>query len=220
MANNESIRRCILSGEHGTRDRLIRLALSPDGKVLPDVLARAPGRGAWIAPDRAALETAIAKGRLRSALSRAFKTSAIAVPDDLPDQIEAALKQRCLERLGLESRSGNLIFGHDRIADAIAAGRVRLLVIAEDAAEDGVGKLARKLKAVSPAAETIRLPVDRMELSLALGRENVVCAALVDRAAADRVASALSRWRAYLGLIDRTEPCELQSQAAPTVDLM
>lgn len=220
MANNESIRRCILSGEHGTRDRLIRLALSPEGKVLPDVLARAPGRGAWVAPDRAALETAIAKGRLKGALSRAFKTSAIAVPDDLADQVEAALKQRGLERLGLESRSGNLIFGHDRISDAIGAGRVRLLVIAEDAAEDGIGKLTRKLKAVTPAAEAIRLPADRMELSLALGRENVVCAALVDRAAADRVASALSRWRAYLGLIDRTGTCEIESQAAPTVDLM
>ena len=41
-------RKCILSGEHGARDKLIRLALSPDGEVLPDVRARAPGRGAWI----------------------------------------------------------------------------------------------------------------------------------------------------------------------------
>ena len=47
-------RRCILTGEHGPRAGLIRLALGPDGIVAPDVRARAPGRGAWIAVDRAA----------------------------------------------------------------------------------------------------------------------------------------------------------------------
>ena len=52
-------RRCILSGDHGSRDGLLRLAISPDGDVLPDVLARAPGRGAWIGVTRAELEDAI-----------------------------------------------------------------------------------------------------------------------------------------------------------------
>src|SRR3546814_4482698 len=61
MPPNEPIRRCILSGERDERGRLIRLALSPDGLVLPDAAARAPGRGAWLAPDRAALENAISK---------------------------------------------------------------------------------------------------------------------------------------------------------------
>ena len=46
-------RTCILSGEAAPRDALIRLAISPDGLVLPDVLAKAPGRGAWIGVSRA-----------------------------------------------------------------------------------------------------------------------------------------------------------------------
>jgi predicted RNA-binding protein YlxR (DUF448 family) len=37
-------RRCILSGEVSPKETLIRLAISPDGDVLPDLLARAPGR--------------------------------------------------------------------------------------------------------------------------------------------------------------------------------
>src|SRR3546814_4377455 len=41
----------------------------------------------------------------------------------------------------LEARSGTLITGSDRISDAIAAGRARLLVHAADAAEDGRRKL-------------------------------------------------------------------------------
>jgi uncharacterized protein len=53
-ADSPSERRCILTGEHGSRDRLIRLALGPDHRVAPDVRAKAPGRGAWIGVDRAA----------------------------------------------------------------------------------------------------------------------------------------------------------------------
>src|SRR3546814_12051338 len=83
ISPNEPIRRCILSGEREERGRLIRLALSPDGLVLPDAAARAPGRGAWLAPDRAALENAISKHKLKGALSRAFKTGDIGWPDEI-----------------------------------------------------------------------------------------------------------------------------------------
>ena len=36
-------RKCILTGRHGERAALIRLAISPEGHVLPDPRARAPG---------------------------------------------------------------------------------------------------------------------------------------------------------------------------------
>ena len=51
-------RRCILSGRTAARDDLVRLAISPDGDVLPDALARAPGRGAWIGVSKAELGAA------------------------------------------------------------------------------------------------------------------------------------------------------------------
>jgi len=46
-------RTCVLTRRKATKDELIRLALSPDGEVAPDVRARAPGRGAWIGVTRA-----------------------------------------------------------------------------------------------------------------------------------------------------------------------
>src|SRR3546814_17152086 len=92
----------------------LRLALSPDGLVLPDAAARAPGRGAWLAPDRAALENAISKHKLKGALSRAFKTGDIGWPDDLPDRIANALQRQVLDRLGLEARGGTLVTGSAR----------------------------------------------------------------------------------------------------------
>jgi predicted RNA-binding protein YlxR (DUF448 family) len=205
-------RKCILSGEHGPRDGLIRLALGPDGTVLPDLGAKAPGRGAWISPDRKLIETAVAKGRLRGALARAFKGEAVHVPDDLAERIAEGLRRRTLDRLGLEMRAGHLILGSDRILDKIRACRVHLLLHAADAAADGCGKLDQKLR-VSEQGEAMILPISRADLSVALGRENVVHAALCDRAAATRVAAAVGRWIAFCGTNDDGADAEQGSAA-------
>ena len=131
-------RRCILSGDHGARDDLVRLAISPpldDGRceVLPDALAKAPGRGAWLGVDRAALEAAIANGKFKGALARAFKGEALTIPTDLGAKIEAALTRALTDRLGLEQRTGKLLTGSDRIADKARAGQVAWLAHAGDA---------------------------------------------------------------------------------------
>ncbi len=190
----EPERKCILTGARGNRAQLVRLALSPDGDVLPDLGAKAPGRGAWVVADRAIVDSATAKGKLRGALMRAFKGAPLKLPDDLSDRIAAGLSRRALDRLGLEMRSGSLILGSDRIADAVRAGRVKLLLHAADAAANGRAKLDR------PGVTVMVLPAAREELSLALGRENVLHAALCDQGAADRVAAAVVRWRAFCGL--------------------
>ena len=131
-------RKCILSGAHAPRDALTRLAISPDGEVLPDVLARAPGRGAWIGVSRADLEIALAKGKLRGALARAFKGAPLSIPEDLPARIETALVRAFTDRLGLEMRAGRLLVGSDRIGENARAGRVAWLAHAADA-----GRMAR-----------------------------------------------------------------------------
>ena len=192
-------RRCILSGENGTREDLIRLALGPDGMVLPDVRARAPGRGAWIGVDRAALAKALANGKLKSALARAFKSAAVSVPEDLGAKIEAALRQRTLDRLGLEARGGNLISGSDKIEVAARRGEVHLLLHSADAGEDGRRKLDQAWRMGGAEGQGLVFPLERAILSLALGRQNVVHVALIDRAAAARVRHALDRWRAFIG---------------------
>ena len=192
-------RKCILSGEHDARDNLIRLALGPDGQVAPDVRARAPGRGAWIGVDRSALEAAQAKGKLKGALSRAFKTGDIRIPDDLGALTEAALRQTALDRLGLEARSGTLITGGDKIETAARRGEVHLLIHAADASLDGNSKLDQAWRVGGGEERGLVFPADRAILSLALGRQNVVHVAIIDRAAASRVLHAIERWRAFIG---------------------
>ena len=192
-------RKCILSGEHGAREGLIRLAISPDGEVLPDVRAKAPGRGAWLSVDRKALEAAQANGKLKGALARAFKGAALRVPEDLGERIETALRQSALDRLGLEARSGTLLTGSEKIEAAARKGEIHLLLHAADASRDGNSKLDQAWRVGGGASQGLVIPAERAILSLALGRQNVVHIALSDRAAAARVEHALGRWCAFIG---------------------
>ena len=192
-------RTCVLTRRKGTKDELIRLALSPDGDVAPDVRARAPGRGAWIDVARDELDVANAKGKLKSALQRAFKTNELRVPEDLGERIAHALRQTALDRLGMEARSGKLINGSDRIETAARSGKVHMLIHAADAGEDGCKRLDQAWRVGGGDQAGLVFPEGRTILSLALGRENVVHIALTDPAAASRVSHALKRWRAFAG---------------------
>ena len=192
-------RTCVLSRRKGTKDELIRLALGPDGTVAPDVRARAPGRGAWIGVTRTELDEANAKGKLKAGLQRAFKTNAVEIPADLGERTEQALRQTALDRLGMEARAGNLINGSDRIETAARAGKVHMLIHAADAGEDGNRSLDQAWRVGGGEPQGMIFPEGRTILSMALGRENVVHAALTDPAAASRVRHALARWRAFTG---------------------
>ncbi len=215
-------RKCILSGDHDARDALIRLAIAPEGPdgacmVLPDVMARAPGRGAWIGVSKAELEAAIGTGkngagkngagknggRLKGALARAFKGSTFTIPEDLPQRIEAALRRAVTDRLGLEMRAGRLILGTDRIAEQARSGIVHWLAHASDAKPDGSRKLDQAwrvgMEAEGSGMSGVTLPLDRAALSVALGRDNVVHLALCDAGAAERLDVLLQRLLRFLG---------------------
>lgn len=200
---SDPYRKCILTGESLPQDGLVRLAMGPDGQVAPDVRAKAPGRGAWIGTDRFALETAQAQGKLKGALSRAFKTGSLDIPANLADQLETALKQATLDRLGLEARGGTLLTGSEKIQTAARQGDLNMLYHASDAGSDGSAKLDQAWRVGSDREgqnlRGITLPVDRQGLSVALGRQNVVHIGITDKRAAGRISHMLDRWLHFIG---------------------
>ena len=224
MNAHDPIRRCILLGERAPRESLIRLALSPDGAVFPDVRAKAPGRGAWIGVTRAELESAIAKGKLKAALARAFKTGPIAIPDDLPDMIAAALERAVLDRLGLEARTGNLLTGAEKIEAAARSGKLHLLLHAADAGTDGNRTLDQAWRVGKDEEGSdlrgLALPVPRTILAVALGRQNVVHIGLTERDAARRVSETLTRWLHFIGSHPALPTCETVSQGASALQII
>jgi predicted RNA-binding protein YlxR (DUF448 family) len=219
-------RKCILSGRSDARDALIRLAIAPadgEGKclVLPDVMARAPGRGAWIGVTRPELDVALAKGKLRGALARAFHGTPLVIPENLSDLIEAALLRVITERLGLELRAGRLLMGSDRIADQARMGKVAFLGHARDASTDGSRKLDQAWRVGQDAEGSgqrgIILPLDRAALSVALGRDNVVHLALTDQAAAQRLNVPLGRLLHFIGQ-PNTDPVAVEEPGESELD--
>ncbi len=202
-----SERRCILTGASSEREGLVRLAISPDGLVLPDATAKAPGRGAWIGVERPVLETALADGHLRKAMMRAFKGAPLTIPADLPERVDAALTRHLCDRLGLELRSGNIVLGSARIEEQARSGRIATLLHAADSSEDGRRKLDQAWRVGSETQGSgLRgqvLPLDRTALSVALGRDNVVHLGVAghpgDMRAAKRVLQAVSRLTHYAG---------------------
>jgi hypothetical protein len=176
-------RRCIASGRRLDPARLVRFVVAPDGAVLADVGGRLPGRGMWLEARRQALELALEKQSFARAAKRRVR-----VEPDLAERVEGLLAGRCLEGLGLARRAGQAVTGFERVRAALRASEVALLLAASDAADDG----RRKLAALAGDCRQVTL-FSRAELSLALGRENVVHAALLPGGLADRLALDVER---------------------------
>jgi uncharacterized protein len=175
-------RKCIVSGKVRDEARLIRFVVSPDGEVVPDLAAKLPGRGMWVSADRKSIETAIAKNHFSKAAKANVKASA-----DLADRVEKLLVRRMTDDLGMAKRSSALVSGFDNVLRELDGAKgPAVLVEASDGAADGRRKLVGSAK-----ARGFRLPlIDVLtsdEISLALGRENVIHAALKSGALAERL---------------------------------
>ena len=175
-------RRCIVTGEITPDQRLIRFVLAPDGQVVPDVAAKLPGRGLWVSASRAAIAEAVEK----KLFARAAKAPAQASPD-LAERAEKALVARMSGDLGLARRSGALVLGFDNVLRALESPKApALLIDASDGAADGKRKLynAAHARGVKPHLITC---LTSAELGLALGRENVIHAAVQPGGLAERL---------------------------------
>jgi uncharacterized protein len=178
-------RRCIVTGEVRPIDALLRFVVGPEGNLVADLSRELPGRGIWIGGRRDLLERAMKK-RL---FPRAAK-SAVTVADDLPDQIELTMRRRCLALLGLARRAGQLTLGYEKVRAVLTADGQAIVITAHDGSLKGREKLLSGIMGGNgDGAASGRLVVDLFmidELSLALGRENVVHAALRAGGLADR----------------------------------
>lgn len=176
-------RRCVTSGEVKPEAALLRVALSPENAVTPDVAARLPGRGAWVTAARESVETAVRKNLFNRAFERA-----VCAPPDLADRFEALLSQRLLERLGLARRAGRLAIGYDAVRLALSGGADPAFRLeASDGARDGRRKLDALARAVECAAPVIGC-FGAEALGAAAGRPGVVHAALLPGPEAEGVA--------------------------------
>lgn len=159
---------------------LIRFVADPDDVVVPDLRARLPGRGAWVTGTAAAIELAIR----RKAFARALKRP-VTVPDDLAAMVERMLVDQARQGLALANKAGLVIAGFAKVEAAIMGRSLAALVCARDAAPDGRRKLRQAVmrRHGRPDAVPELAMLTNGEMSLALGREHVIHACLLEGAA-------------------------------------
>jgi hypothetical protein len=183
--------------------RLIRFVAGPDGVVTPDLARKLPGRGLWVAADRASVDTAARK----SLFARAAKTR-LTAPADLAEQVEALLIRRLLSGLGLARKAGDLILGFEKVLAAVVAGRAAFLVEAVDGAPDGRRKMTGSCHRSSRPPRLVGL-FTSVELGLAVGGENVIHSAFLAGRGAERWALDIERLAGFRPLFPeswREEP--------------
>lgn len=202
-------RTCIATRKALPVEALIRFVAGPDGVLVPDLRRKLPGRGVWVTAEAGAVAEAVR----RKAFARALK-GPVTLPDDLPGLVGGLLRRDALQALSMANKAGGVIAGAVKIEAAAGRGFVALLHAAE-AAPGGVEKIERAVR--SRQRDGLAIPAIRLftceELSLSLGREHVIHAALVTGAASG---SALKKARAadhyWRGTADPTLPSGLPGQ--------
>ena len=188
-------RRDLVTHQVMDESRLIRFVAAPDGSVAPDLARKLPGRGLWVAADRASIQAAVKKNLFSRAAKAPLKPAA-----DLADTVESLLVKRCLDQLGLARREGVLISGFEKSLASIRAGKAAWIVEASDGSADGRGKLLALAGHMSPPPKVCGT-FSADDLSLALGLENAIHAVLLTGGRADRWTIEVERLAGFRSLI-------------------
>ena len=190
-----SLRRCILTRVERDPADLLRFVADPEGRLVPDLSRKLPGRGVWVTADKASVAAAAETRAFAKSLKRA-----VTVALDLPQTVEALFVKRALEALSLANKAGLVTTGFEKVETLISGGRAAALLQGADAAEDGKRKLNRKFAAVQRDSGKAAPIVDWLtieQLSLAIGRSNVVHAAVKQGGATQRFLLEAERLRRY-----------------------
>jgi predicted RNA-binding protein YlxR (DUF448 family) len=165
-------RTCIVTRRRGSLDALIRFVCSPEGVVAPDIRSRLPGRGVWVTA-RAEL---VAEAARKQIFARQLKASVKAEPE-LADEVDRLLEADCLQSLSMANKAGLVVTGYNKVAGGLEKDEVAVLLQARDGAEDGKRKIAQAARRGGSGVETVSL-FTSSQMDLALGRTNVIHAAL------------------------------------------
>jgi predicted RNA-binding protein YlxR (DUF448 family) len=182
-----TMRMCAVTRQVRPIDELIRFVVSPSGEVVPDLKRKLPGRGLWVSASR----QAVAEAARRNHFSKGFKRDVRATAT-LAADTEALLVRSVVEALAMAAKAGQVVSGFSKVEGALAQRPIQALIHAGDGAADGI----RKLDAIARqntgqnigqntrnGDESDEFPVvtalTSEQLDLALGRSNVVHAALL-----------------------------------------
>jgi hypothetical protein len=175
-------RKCIATGDVQPKHGLVRFVVGPDDQVVPDILGKLPGRGIYVAADRAAIELAVQKNLFSRAAKRPVK-----VPEGLADEVEKQLARRVVDLISLQRKAGKAVAGYEKVKGWLQMEEAEVLV----QAVDGSGRGKSKLSTPHYGHYIGWLTAD--ELGLAFGRQTVIHGALASGGLTQRVVEEAGR---------------------------
>lgn len=195
-ARRAPARTCLATRENVPIARMIRFVVAPDGAVVPDLSRNLPGRGAWVTASRGAIGQAVKQ----KAFARAFRGKA---KDDanLAELVDRLIERSALEALSLANKAGLIVTGNAKVESAILAGKAIAIFHSSDGSADGKRKLdglLRRIEAEGGGKAPSLTLFTGSQMDLALGRPNVVHAALLASPASGGFLERslrLKRWR-------------------------
>jgi uncharacterized protein len=103
--------------------------MAPDRTVVPDLLARLPGRGAYTCVSRECLRSAVQKNQF----ARSFKGEVRGGgADELIAQVVARLEERLGSYLALANKAGKVVSGSDLVMELIRKEKAGVVFLACD----------------------------------------------------------------------------------------
>ena len=174
-----TMRMCAVSREVRPIDELIRFVVAPSGDVIPDLKRKLPGRGLWVQASRRTVAEAVRRHQFSLGFKRDVRAAAT-----LPSDTESLLERSCTEALAMAAKAGQVISGFAKVEGLLEQGKAEALIHASDGAADGIRKLdaiagqRSRIIGESPGLAIVTV-LTSAELDLALGRSNVIHAALL-----------------------------------------
>ena len=142
---------------------MLRFVVGPERQLVFDVDATLPGRGLWLSASADVVEMALKRG----VFARAAK-SQLAVPPDLANRVETALRQRIFDLVGMARRSGIAIAGFEKAREWLVAGKAGLVMQAVD------GSVEERARFVGGRDVAVVAVLTSAQLGRIFGREQAV----------------------------------------------
>lgn len=185
------VRRNAVDRERVPACDMIRYVADDEGRVVPDLAGKLPGRGVWLAASRDAVVLAVR----RNVFARELRRKVVVDPE-LAGRVEALLLRRCLQQLSLARRAGQLVAGFDQVAAALSAdaagGRSGgVLVLARDAAAD-----AERLRRAA-RGRVVLSAFSREDMGRQIGRDALVYASMEGGAIAAKLVAEAGKLRGF-----------------------
>jgi len=180
---------CVVTRAARPVEDMMRFVIAPNGEAVADLKHNLPGRGVWVTATRSSLTAAVKT----NAFARGFRRE-VRLAVNFVEGVERLLENAALDALAMVRKAGSIAMGFAQVESALKREAVIALLHAAEAAPDGVKKLGSALRQ-SRSGESVAIVriLSAAQLDLALGRPNVIHAALLAGRASETFMARLRR---------------------------